>query len=643
MDMEHPSALFVLARMADRVHFIARSNVEGVNSGVIAEQLGGGGHSNAASATIKDMTLTQSIDALKEAISETLEGEHTAREMMIEQVITADVDQTISEVESIMTRFDVNSLPVMENARPVGIVTRQIIEKAIYHNMADKAVSDFMITEFTAVYPDTPVGEIEDIILGARQKLAPVVSPEDGTLAGVISRGMILNKLYGDSLKEPSYRRASGKALRNPLQKNVTNMMRERLPETVLELFRVAARVADECGYPLYVAGGFVRDFLLRTPTMDIDLVVEGDGIVYAHHLAKELNGRTHPHHKFKTAVVTLPDGLKLDVATARIEYYAGPAALPTVESGAMRNDLYRRDFSINAMAIRLNGDKPNMLVDYFGGQADLKDHVVRVLHNLSFVEDPTRAFRAVRFSHRLGFSIGKQTQALLKNAVLHQLFNRLSGDRLFAELKMILNERRPGGAVLKMEELGLLRFIHTGLDYNESIASLLDRCEELIAWHSLTFPDQPVERWKVYMMALLDQLNEKGRDEMASRERFAMSHFALRGIGEGISKVKQAIAALMRKPDIKPADIYKLFEPLCDEDLLFLAAKAKNDKARSAMVNYLTKLKNIKPYLTGKDLGAIGVAPSKEMGDMLDQLFTAQLNGDVGSKKEALEIARGM
>jgi tRNA nucleotidyltransferase (CCA-adding enzyme) len=223
---------------------------------------------------------------------------------------------------------------------------------------------------------------------------------------------------------------------------------------------RHIGRTADNSNINAYVVGGFVRDVLLyiRKNEFDIDIVVEGNGIDFARDIASSLNARVSPHEKFKTAVVSLEDGLKIDVATARTEFYSSPGALPEVEMSSLKLDLYRRDFTINTLAVQLNTQKYGTLIDYFFAQKDLKDKVIRIIHNLSFVEDPTRIFRAVRFEQRFNFKIGKFTEKLIKNAIDMEFFKRLSGPRVFTELKYILMEENPLPAIERIANFNLFR-----------------------------------------------------------------------------------------------------------------------------------------------------------------------------------------
>ena len=247
-------------------------------------------------------------------------------------------------------------------------------------------------------------------------------------------------------------------------------------------------RVADSLGYNAYAVGGFVRDILLYQKNLDTDVVIEGDGIGFARALTASLGGRVRAHEKFRTAVVILPDGRKIDVATARLEYYESPGALPSVETGSIKLDLYRRDFTINTLAIRLNPRGFGTLIDFFGGQKDLKARVVRVLHNLSFVEDPTRVFRAIRFEQRFGFKIGKLTSGLIENAVRMDFFKALSGRRLFSELRQILEEDKPVMALRRLNEYSLLKMLHPGIVYNATLEDLLTSVEKVLTWYHLLF-----------------------------------------------------------------------------------------------------------------------------------------------------------
>ncbi len=555
--------------------------------------------------------------------------------MMTGQVVSCPPGESLEAIEKSLTRYDIGGMPVIDAAgRPVGLVTRQIVEKALHHKLGESHAEEYMITEFATVPADTSMRRLERLALEEKQKLIPVVDG-DGVMTGLVTRGMVMTSLYADSLRDGPNESFQGRARRNPIVRDVAGIMRERLPQPLADLLREVAAVADECGCMAYAVGGFVRDLLLRIPNSDIDIVVEGDGVPFAKRLAERWGGRARIHDKFKTGVVTRPDGFKVDVATARIEYYAYPAALPTVKMSAIRNDLYRRDFSVNAMAIRLNGSRPETLIDYFGGQADLKDRVVRILHNLSFVEDPTRAFRAVRFESRYDFAIGRQTLSLLKGAVRKQLFHRLSPARLFAELKAILTEKRPVAALARLAELELLGFIHPAITFGRPERDLMERLDERLAWWRLTFPDEPVSPWRVRLMALLDPVGDDDVKRMA--EAYGGVGRELAAVEEGRRRGRGAARDIVVINDLTPGTLYEILSPLSVEELLFLAVRAGDERVADGVTRYLTNLRRVTPLVTGADLMATGIPAGPALGETLSQLFRAQLDGKVTTKEEAL------
>jgi len=634
-DMENLNVLFVLARMDDRITLIARSRIEALDVGAIAEEFGGGGHSTAASAVIKDLTLVQVKDKLMELLKEHLALTKRAKDIMTLPPISVSPQVSIQEAEGTMVRFNINSLLVMDGGRLLGIITRQTVEKAIYHRLRDAPVQDYMSTDFYTVSPDTPLEELEEIMLEKGQRMVPVV--KEDKVIGVVTRGELLRSLYRDLSTKPKPLRKEG---REPFVKNVKVLMKDRLPRDVWDIVQQAGRVAEQLGYNVYLVGGFVRDLLLRVPNLDLDMVVEGNGLIYADALAQVLGGRTNKHERFKTAVVVLPDGRKIDVATARMEFYEEPGALPEVREGSIKRDLYRRDFAINAMAIKLNQPEAFTLIDFFGGQKDLKEKVIRVIHNLSFVEDPTRAFRAVRFEQRYGFKIGGQTERLIKQAVKQGLLHRVSGVRLYSELRQMLSEKEPLRMVERMEKLGLLPFIHPKLHLTPEIRQLFVRVDEVLAWYELLFMEEKAASWIVYMAALFKNLPT--REVKGLSKRLAVPKKYARVLIEAHEKTPRAVKVLS-SGRLDPSQIYRLFKPLALETLLYTMAYSPKDEVRKAVSLYLTQLRKVKTALSGKDLVAMGLDPGPIFSKILDTLLAARLRGEVSSREEEIELVKEM
>ena len=398
-------------------------------------------------------------------------------------------------------------------------------------------------------------------------------------------------------------------------------------------LLEEVGQLADRLDVSLYVVGGCVRDLLLGIENFDLDLVVEGDGIAFARKLAEMKQARVKTHERFGTAIVVLPDGFKLDVATARTEYYEYPTALPTVEQSSIKKDLYRRDFTINALAVRLNGKGFGDVLDFYGGQRDLNDKVVRVLHGLSFVEDPTRVFRAIRFEIRFGFRLGRDTAALIGGAVKMNLFNRLSGHRLLEELKLLLSEREPRQAIKRLAELDLLRFIHPKLQWSARLQTLLSAIEEAVDWYRLLFLDRKMDVWLVYLMGVLEVLPERAVAEVLKRFPFSEPEAAKIKAGRG--GCHAVIRRLAKRPPPKPADTYRLLSGLSDETLLGFMAKSKGEAVKRQVSAFLTTYQHVKPVLTGADLKAMGLKPGPQFKQILDRLLDARLNGEVKTESD--------
>lgn len=426
MDIENLNVLIAAVRMEDRVFLVGRSRVPEVHVGELFQQFGGGGHAFASSATVRDTPLVQLLDQIEESLHQSVSSGCQARQLMTSPVKTLTTDASIDEARELMTRFNFNAIPVLDGKALVGVITRQVVEKAAHHKLQRMSVVEVMTTDFDIADPETPLVELQRGIIEHNQRCLPVV--DAGQLVGIVTRTDLLRYLIGDRQEfEDSLPVESGRGGLRLKQKNLARLLEVQLPKYVRDLLSKLGEVADQQGVNIYLVGGIVRDLLLRQQNLDIDVVVEGDGIAFSEAFARTTECRIRAHEKFATAVIILPDEFKIDVASARLEYYEKPAALPRVEHSSIRHDLYRRDFTINTLTIALNRNNYGQLLDFFGGQRDLKDKSIRVLHNLSLIEDPTRLFRAVRFEQRLGFRIGQQTERLMRSAVRMNLVKRLA------------------------------------------------------------------------------------------------------------------------------------------------------------------------------------------------------------------------
>jgi len=394
---------------------------------------------------------------------------------------------------------------------------------------------------------------------------------------------------------------------------------------------------------PAYAVGGFVRDLLLRNHNLDVDIVVEGDGVRFAEYFAKKHPCKVKINRRFGTAAIRLADNLKVDIATARLEYYDSPAALPTVELSSIKRDLYRRDFTINALAIKLNREEFGELVDFFGAQRDIKEKVIRVLHNLSFVEDPTRVFRAIRFEQRFGFQLGKQTQNLIKNAVEMGFLDRLSGRRIFAELVLILNEENPVPILRRMRDLDLLKSIHIKIPWERETENLLEAIENVISWYDLLFLGGECEKWQVYLYGLMDSL--AGGEVLDVCRRLSLSEKNRKKIVSGRREAEEALREMARRLDskrrIRRSEMYELLEPLSTEVKLFMMAKTTKKETKQWISLFFTALRGQKSLLKGRDLIRLGVHPGPIMKEILADLLRARLDRRIKTREDEVNYVK--
>ena len=638
-ELQGVDAVIVAVMMEDRVEVIGRSRRPEIDVGWIAREFGGGGHAVAAAATVKGQTLVQVKEKVVRLLTTHYRPTLLAQDVMTSPVKAIEVDTSVTDAGQRMTAYGLNVFPILdEKDHYTGLVSRESIQKALFHRLGKMAVRDIMQTDAYVAQPDTPFHEIQTAMIERNQRFVPIV--KETKVIGVITRTDLLRTLHDDVLKVARMRTMrlseAGAEIGGP-HRNVKGLLRSRLPHRLVTLLEEAGQLADRCEVPLCVVGGCVRDLLLGIENLDLDLVVEGDGIAFARTLGNRLQARVKVHERFGTAILVLPDGFKLDVATARTEYYEYPTALPTVEQGSIKKDLYRRDFTINALAVRLNGKGFGDVLDFYGGQRDLNDKVIRVLHGLSFVEDPTRVFRAIRFETRFGFHLGKDTAALIAGAVKMNLFQRLSGHRLLEELKLLFSERGPKQAIKRLAEFGLLRFIHPKLSWSDRLDKLLIALDESIDWYRLLYLDRQMDVWLVYMMGLLEVLPERAVKDLLKRFPFSEQEASrLKMARVGCHNIARRLAS---KRPLKPAEAYHLLSGLSDETLLLLMAKSKGETVKRQVSAFLTTYQHVKPILTGSDLKMMGLKPGPKFRQILDRLLDARLNGEVKTETEERAI----
>jgi tRNA nucleotidyltransferase (CCA-adding enzyme) len=413
----------------------------------------------------------------------------------------------------------------------------------------------------------------------------------------------------------------------------------QRLPDRVVRLLREIGQLGDERGCQVYVVGGVVRDLLLGHVTLDLDLAVEGDGIAFARAVSDRYRAGLAVFERFATARLAFPDGLKMDIATTRRESYAQPAVLPTVQPASIEEDLYRRDFTINAIAMQLNPGQFGRLLDAYGGQRDLRARTIRVLHVGSFQDDPTRIFRAIRFEQRFGFRLERTTLRLLAQSASTNLIQQLSGPRLQNEILLLFAEHDPARAISRMAQLKLLRFLHRRLCYTKNVKRVVTAVPKALAWWARRFPDSVIARPIVYLMALSSESSPVVVAAMI--RRFALSREQAKNVSAGGSRVDRAVKKLTGKGTVRPSQVYRLFTDFSDEALVLLLAKqvSRQQGVRLSLVKrYLVayvKNRTIKTALTGRDLQTLGLKPGPQYKTILGKLLDARIDGMITTEAD--------
>lgn len=543
---------------------------------------------------------------------------------------------SVRDAAQLMRRYGHEGFPVVESGeRLVGILTRSDVDRALHHRMGDIPVRTILHTGPLYVQPDDPIDTVQRVMIEHGLGQVPVVA--EGRFIGIVTRTDLIK--YWTPLATTS--RAQ----------EIRGMMTEALPADLSALLVKARDAANDLGYSLYIVGGFVRDLLLGSPTLDLDLVVEGDAIRMAHHLAQQIGGRVRSHQRFGTAKIIFDEPFSpdvpasLDFVTARTEFYERPSALPNVERSSIKQDLYRRDFTINTMAICLDRDRYGELLDFYGGERDILGRRIRVLHNLSFVEDATRILRAVRFEQRLGFTIEERTAELIADAL--ELLDHVSGERLRHELYLILGEAEPERSLERLARLGALGRICPSLRFTREMAPLLARLrEQFAAWPAArravprsvdptmaagdAEPDAPT--LSLCYLAVLSSVMAHGELD-AFVAHLHISNADARFLHE-VVQLREELGAL-QSPAMLPSSIYRLLNPFSREARFVLAVLTDAQLVRERLTYYERVLAPTVVAVDGHYLRSLGAPPGPVYGEILARVRDAVLDGRVTTPEE--------
>lgn len=623
-DLYTPAVIALAIATGDTgTQLILRASADTLDAGALAAGFGGGGHRYAAAAYVRGIDAETLLARVEAAVRELMQPALTAADIMTRPVHTAPVDATVAQAEELLLRYGHGALPVVNHDGVVqGLISRRDLDRALRHGLRDAPLARYLWHGPTLLPPDASLTTVRSALAadnGDRTGRLLVVDAHK-RLLGIITRSDLLRAW------------AAGQPAGKSDHEIVSEALERFLDPELLTILRRAGAIAQQRGAALYIVGGAVRDMILERPPDDLDLVVEGDAIGLAEALATELGGAVRSHTAFGTATLTLeqPDGqsLTLDFVMARTEFYERPSALPDVEAASLRHDLHRRDFTINTLAICLNPARYGWLYDFYGGRRDIARRLIRVLHNLSFIDDPTRMLRAARLAARLEFAIEPRTRALIGDALEQGVLGRATPQRILHELRLILAEEHPEPALALLDNLGVLRAMHPALQWSPAID------EWFAAARQAAFPD--VSLPDLYLALLVYPLTGDERAAFAARYRLPAGEARLLA---DLTLARDRVEALRAAAEGSE-------QPIADSTIdralhgvgiaaLRTAQIAEPAPAPQWIRRYIEHLRGVKLAIDGKFLESLGLRPGPRFGELLTALRAAHLDGIAVTREE--------
>ena len=601
-----------------RTQFVARSGIRGFDVRELLAPWSPRGHAGAASAHAENLPIDDALPVLRERLRQLVRQEPTARELMSHPVRTLDFETSVKDAAAEFSRFGHSAMPVMHRGKPQGVISRRDLDRALGHGRGDASIQGMVARRVEAIAPETPLSEIQARMVS--RDIGRLLVVDGDRLLGIVTRSDVLRARY----------EMEGPSNPHPLAGNLAGRLHAAWPTDWAELLDAIGTLAGET--PTYLVGGAVRDLLLGHPNLDVDLVVEGDAIALARALAVGHGGTLKTHDAFGTAHVDMPDGKRVEFATARVEHYPVAGGLPVVERSTLKQDLSRRDFTINALAMRVGGPSHGQLVDFFGGLEDLERRRLTILHPLSFIEDPTRILRAARFENQLGgFRMDPQTEAFARHALTSSRFDGLSSARVKGELRrgFALHPALP--FALRLEDLDAWRMLDSRLHLKRPEACAIARIDRM----DLPEPS----RWLLFLAVLLRPLDAE------SRERIVKGmHLSRPELNTLLASWELDATPTVEWTGKRPEELGRRLEAEPDLAIAFLLATVRSRSARIRLTDYQDRVRPLKlEKVDGEWLKAQGIAPGPRFKEILRDLLDLKRGGRIPSGADEEREARAL
>ncbi|GHT01523.1 hypothetical protein AGMMS50276_29720 [Synergistales bacterium] len=623
----------IAVRCAKKTCLIARSAPKILNVKDVMNIYGGSGHLQAGSANILDKDPQELLTEIMEKLPSMISPLDIVEDIMAYPVLAVSPDSSVAEAYRTMLRFRHKALPVVRDGEILGMMTRHDLDIAHLHGFDRSLVRDFMTEGIIGIPVQASVNEAHRLMATYDFERLPVLNA--GRIVGILTRADLVRALY------QTYRAPGENDFRkiSTWMEQVGALLEESFAIPTMELLCRVGEKAAELGMKAYIVGGAVRDILLGEKSIDIDIALEGDAETFVNNW-DESGCRVATHGNYKTGTITFPDGQKIDVATARREFYEYAAAMPEVESDSLKQDLGRRDFSINAMAVSLNDGNWGTLLDFYGGRRDLKNGLLRVLHNLSFIEDPTRIMRGVRLTSRLNMKFEDNTLRLLKSALSGNMLSKLSDSRVRVEIEAIFSEKTPFKAASHMEDFGVWEALFPGLHFTPLAAKKMRRLQEALSFIKTKKAISGVcQKWIAFVAVLISDAAPSVQSLVMDKLHFSQNE------RDAVLKCLASVVTIEQffgsKHPPKNSGAYLFLKNYAITTLIFCWAAAKRKETRRWITLHILNFEPTKTFLSGRDLQKMGYKQGPSIGEMINDIRLARMDGDVKSRDDEVAYVK--
>jgi tRNA nucleotidyltransferase (CCA-adding enzyme) len=621
MELIDADIVFILVTLGKDTYVIGRSSSISFDVKKIIDTFGGGGHPTAASVFIKN----KDTDEIKEKLITEIHLSDfpvlRARHIMSSPVKTVSPETSIKDAMRILIRMGYSGLPIEENGKIIGMISKRDIEKIMLFEKRDRPVKQYCTPFVVTVDPDNDLREVEDAMI--KNDVGRVLVKKNEKLVGIISRSDLLKayRIKEEMLEQPSMESASFL----PDKNEVINLMKSTLSKEVFKLIKKFSEVAKSTGQRIYLVGGAVRDMFINEKSLDMDFVLSDDAVLFGRNLNIALNGDIRIYLDTQTVNLRF-NGFNFDFTTARREYYEEKSLIPIVEKASLKEDLKRRDFTINALAVDLTQENFGKIFDFYGGYSDLRRKTIRVLHSLSFIEDPSRILRAIKYMVKFDFTLSTETENLLEKAVELGSLRAKRSQRIIDELMELLNGEFAVKTIFEMEKLGILNDLFKLKRLSAAKRERIRKAKELLNIYKIN-----EEQAFVFISILIDGKNVSEIEDV-------LRFFAFKGrVVDNIIKfnytMKKFHANFLK---LKEEEIFFLLKSVGEFYIIAYLTKAKG-REESCIKKFMEKMRFIKLEIKGKDLQNLGLKEGPQYRRIFEEILRLKIKGLISSREEEL------